>query len=81
MKANKSYIDTLPSKYKEQIHKLSSEVLLTVLQDRKKALEYAKKGIEQTEPKKVDNKYISLIADSMQILARLELTERGILIE
>lgn len=81
VKTNKSLLATLPEIYKIGIHKLSDESLQTILEDRGNALKYAKKGIMQVEPGKITNKYMQLIADSMQVLAQIELTERGILIE
>lgn len=49
-----------------------------ISQNREKALEYARKGIMQTEPEKANDAYIALIADSMQVLARIVLEERGV---
>ena len=81
MNVDKFLLSTLPEIYKVGIRKLSDESLQTILEDRKKALKYAKKGIMQVEPGKITDKYILLIADSMEILARIELKERGILVE
>lgn len=43
-----------------------------ILEDREKALEYARKGIAQKEPEKLNDEYIELVADSrvplMQII-------------
>lgn len=76
MKIKKSLIATLPDNYKKRIGELSDESLKIILKDRKKAIEYAKRGIEQTEPKKANDEYITLVADSMQILAKIVLEER-----
>jgi len=81
VKANNSLLASLPEIYKRNIRKLSDDALLTVLEDREIALTYAKKGIMQVEPEKITNKHLQLIADSMQVLARTELKERGISIE
>ncbi len=79
MKSNTSLLATLPSHYKEQIKKLSTEGLETIFHDREKALEYAKKGVEQMEPENRNEDYIIKVAESMQILARIVLEERGVL--
>jgi hypothetical protein len=81
VKTNQSPLSTLPEIYRIGIRKLSDESLQTILEDREKALKYAKKGIMQVEPENIIDKYILLIADSMQVLARIELKERGILMK
>lgn len=78
MSSNKSLLNSLPEIYKEKISALSTESLEIILQDRNKAIEYAKKGLMQTEPEKDTDAYIELIADSMQILAKIVLDERGL---
>lgn len=78
MKSKNSQIDSLPEIYKKPISMLNTEALEMIFQNRSKALEYASKGIMQTEPEKLNDEYIALIADSMQVLARIVLDERGI---
>jgi hypothetical protein len=79
VKTKKPYTSNLSDSYEKSIQKLDNEVLEIISQNREKALEYARKGIEQTEPDKLTTKDIKLIADNMQILARRILEERRIL--
>ena len=81
MKSKTSLLETLPSFYKEQFEKLDTETLKLVFYNREKALEYAKKGIEQMEPENLNEEYITKVAESMQVLARIVLEERGVLSE
>ncbi len=78
MNSKKSQIENLPEIYKSQIKKLSNETLKIIYQKREKTLEYASKGIIQTEPKNNNEEHVALIADSMQILAGIILNERGV---
>ncbi len=78
MSSKKSLIENLPEIYKSQIEKLSNEVLKIISQSREKALEYATIGINQTEPEKNNEEHVALIADSMQVLARIILDEREV---
>lgn len=63
--------------YRKQFQKIDSESLEVIREDRNKALEYAEKGIKISEPEKLTPEYIELVADSMQILARMILIERS----
>ncbi len=69
-------MDELKKKYQAQIEQLDSDNLKIILSDREKALEYAKKGIEQIEPKKLTPEHIESIANEMQIVAKMILEER-----
>lgn len=69
-------MDNLKKKYQAEIEKLDSENLKIILEDREKALEYAKRGIEQVEPEKLSTEHINTIADEMQIVAKMILEER-----
>lgn len=79
MKSKKSLLENLPEFYRQQIHKFSSEGLKKIFESRETALKYAKKGIEQMEPESLNDEYVEKLADSMQVLARIVLEERGIL--
>lgn len=79
MNAKKSQLDSLPESFKEYISTLSSEGLQQIHQSKAIALKYAKKGILQTEPENSNDSHIALIADGMQVLAKIILEERGIL--
>lgn len=79
MNSKKSLLGNLSEEQKNFIKILDNKGLEKIFQSRKEALKYAKQGILQSEPEKLKNDYIELIADSMQILARIVLEERGIL--
>lgn len=76
--SKKSLIENLPDIYKIQIQNLSNEALELISQNREKAMEYARKGIMQVEQEKLNEEHVALIADGMQILARLVLKEREV---
>lgn len=63
-------------RYKKQIQILGSEALRIVLEDRTKALEYARKAIEEKEPNNVTEEYIEIVANGMQKLAKIILEKR-----
>lgn len=69
-------MDELKKQYQAQIEQLDSDNLKIILTDREKALEYAKKGIEQLEPEKLTPEHIESIANEMQIIAKMILEER-----
>jgi uncharacterized Zn finger protein len=76
---SKSLIESLKKdreSYKQQIAKLSNENLNIILTDRKKALEYARKGILQVDKENLNDDYIEVVADGMQDLALMILEER-----
>lgn len=79
MKSKKLLLENLSDQQKESIQKLDLEGLKRIFQSREVAVEYAKKGILQSQPGKLNKEYIELVADSMQVLARIVLEERGIL--
>ena len=81
VKSNKSLLASLPCLWQDQIKTFSVQTLQTVLENREKALEYAKKGIEESEPEKITKEYVEKVANSMQVLARIVLKERGVLAE
>ena len=76
MKTKKSSSGNVQNSYEKEIKKLDIKVLEIISQDREKALEYARKGIEQTEPDKLADRHIARVADDMQIIARVILKER-----
>lgn len=66
------------NRYKSQIETLDQETLEIMAKDHVKALEYARKGIEQIEPEKVNNlEYLELVANKMQRVAREILEKRS----
>lgn len=71
-------MDTQTKKFQAQIEKLESEDLREVVKSRQKALELAKRGIEQVEPKKLTHEHIESIANELQIVAKMILEERKI---
>lgn len=71
-------MDDLIRKFQDQIEKLDSDSLRDVVKDRQKALELAKRGIEQVEPKKLTHEHIESIANELQIVAKMILEERKI---
>ena len=76
VKTKKAYTNNLSDSYEKAIQKLDNEVLEIISQNREKALEYARKGIAQAEPNKLTDRHITLVADNMQIIARVILKER-----
>lgn len=65
-------------RYKSRIEALKTEDLQIVANDEIKALELAKKGIEEVEPEKKDDvEYLQIVANGMQELARLVLDKRS----
>ena len=69
-------MDKLKKAYQAQIEQLDSDNLKIILEDREKALQYARKGIEQIEPEKLIPEHIESIANEMQIVAKMILEER-----
>lgn len=69
-------MDDLKKKYQAQIELLDSDKLELIVEDREKALEYARKGIEQVEPEKLTPDHIEAMANEMQIIAKMILEER-----
>lgn len=69
-------MDELRNKYQAEIEKLESDDLRKIVEDRERALEAARKGIEEVEPDKLSPDYISTIANEMQIVAKMILEER-----
>ncbi len=64
-------------RYKSRIDSLDTETLKILTADRLKALEYAKKGIEEKEPEKTnDPEYLEIVANGMQELAKAVLEKR-----
>ena len=72
MKSKKTKIKSAPSQedFDKLLARLSHKELKSIANNRIKALEYAKKGIEETQPEKLDLDYIVLVADEMQSFAR-----------
>ena len=64
-------------RYREQIDKLDHKTLVLIAHDRQAALEAAHMGIEQEEPKKIDDfGYLEAVATALQKLAQKVLKER-----
>lgn len=70
-------LEDLKKKYQAEIEKLESEDLIEVAESREKALELARKGIEQVEPDKLTPEHIESIANEMQVVAKMILEERS----
>lgn len=65
-------------RYKGRIEALKSEDLQIIAKDELKALELARKGIDEIEPeKKKDLEYLYSVTHGMQSLARLILENRN----
>jgi hypothetical protein len=65
------------NRYKEILDRLSSKTLQNLVQDRLKALEEARKGIQQEEPERLhDVEYLEALADGIQQLAQMVLEHR-----
>lgn len=65
-------------RYKNRIEQLKSEDLRIISQDELKALDLARKGIEEVEPeKKEDLEYLQAVARGMQKLAIAILKKRS----
>ena len=71
-------MDDLKKKYQAQIEQMDSENLKIILEDREKALECARKGIEQVEPENLTPEHTEAVANEMQIIAKIILEERKI---
>jgi len=78
MNAKKSLIENLSKEQKEFIQNLDNETIARIHIDREEALKYAETGIKQTEPEKLNPDHLEKVADYMQILARIVLSERGV---
>lgn len=76
MSSNSDLTD-LSEQYKKQIDSLDDETLRMTIDDRGKALEYARKGIEQIEPEKLTDEYVEAVANEMQNIAKMILEERA----
>jgi len=70
-------IEKLASEYKKQLDKLDSETLRIMSEDRSKATEYARKGIQEVEPENLSEEYVQTVANDMQVIARMILEERN----
>lgn len=70
-------MDDLKNKYQAQIEKLESDDLREIVEDREKALEAARKGIEEVEPEKLTVEHIEAMANEMQVIAKMILEERS----
>lgn len=65
-------------RYQAIIDSLSTETLDIIAKDHQRALEEARKGIQQEEPEKVnDVEYLEAMATAMQQVAQMELKNRG----
>lgn len=65
-------------RYKAIIDSLSTETLEIIANDHQRALEKARKGIQQEEPEKVDDvEYLEDMASAMQKIAQAELKNRS----
>lgn len=71
-------MDTLIKKFQAQIGKLESDNLREVVYNRQKAIELAKRGIEEVEPERLTPEHIESIANELQIVAKMVLEERKI---
>lgn len=66
----------ISSKYKDLIQKLDNDTLLLIVKNRIKALEYAKKGMEEVDPDNLTDENVRSVASEMQIVANLILEEK-----
>jgi len=73
---NIKQLETLREEYKKKLAHLDTETLRQVAQNHATAQKYAERGIGTIEPENLNDKYIETIANEMQVLARLLLTER-----
>ncbi len=73
---NQRKVEEIASNYKEQLQKLDNEALRSIIKNRIKAIEYAKKGIEEVDPENLTDENIRLVAREMQIVANMLLEER-----
>jgi len=65
-------------RYKKRVDHLSNEVLMMVVDDMIKALEWAYEQVEKEDPtKKNDIEYIEILADGIQQLAKTTLKKRS----
>lgn len=62
--------------YKKQIQRLSTEIIRLILEDRSKALEYARIGIGQIEPNNLTEEHIEDVANELQRVAGFILEDR-----
>ena len=69
-------MDDLKKKFQAEIEQFDSENLKIIAENREKALEYARKGIEQVEPEKLTPEHIESMANELQIVAKMILEER-----
>ena len=69
-------MDDLKKKFQSQVEQLDSNNLKIIVDNREKALEYARKGIEQVEPEKLTPEHIESMANELQIVAKMILEER-----
>ena len=74
-----SLIDDLTKqseKYQKQLQGLNIATLSFIVSDRTRALEYAKKGIQEVEPENLTDEYVETVADEMQRVAKMFLEEK-----
>lgn len=69
-------MDELKRKYQSQIENLDSEPLREIVENRERAVEAARKGIEMVEPDKLTPEHIEAIANEIQIIGKMILEER-----
>ena len=69
-------MDELRKKYQAEIEKLESEDLREIAENRERALEQARKAVEQVEPERLTPDHIEAMANEMQIIAKMILEER-----
>jgi len=63
--------------YSKQIRKFTTETFRILSNERDKALEQARKAIEDFESEKLTDEYVEKVADGMQELARKIFAERA----
>ncbi len=64
--------------YSSQVRKFTNETFITIITDRVKAVELAKKTVEKYEPANLNIDYIELVADAMQELSQKVMKERAL---
>lgn len=69
-------MDELKRKYQTEIENLDSDQLKSIAENRDKAMEAARKGIQLVEPEELTPEHIEAIANEMQIIAKMILEER-----
>ncbi len=64
--------------YASKVRKFTNETFITLITDRDRAIELAKKTVEEFEPENLTDDYVEVVADAMQELAQKVLQERAL---